>query len=184
MDPLQQDPNLIPQDANTPVQTPESPSAPMAATSDPSVNMTPEEMRADLDKLMSAINDKMNTFNGQKMSGDSQLTQAQNSAIAALFDILSKNGVDLADPNSVTTFLNQLQQDNPEGYKIFEDSINNLLGQKEVLDKIGPPDNFAEPAPPLDPMGQLGAQPVSPPGIDLNNPMNQVAPIPGSPGRG
>lgn len=176
MDPLQQqDPNMMPPDPAMGAAMP-TPSA--------SSDMTPEEMTANLEKLMSAINDKMNTFNGQKAVSESQMTQSQNDAIAALFDILTKNGIDPADPNAISAFLEQLKQENPDGYQIFEDSINSLLGQKGALDKMGPPDNFAEPAAPLAPMGQLGQEPKSPPGLDLNLPMNQLPPIPGVPGRG
>ena len=150
------------------IQDPNAGVAPVENTT----GMTPEEMTADLEKLMAAVNDKMNTFHGQKVASDSQLTVAQNNAIAGLFAVLKKNGVDPSDPNAISAFLQQLQQDNPEGYAIFEDAVNSILSQKEVLDKIGPPDNFAEP---LNPVEQQGVEPVSPQGIDLNNPVNQVS---------
>ena len=144
-----------------------------------SPEMTPEEMAADLDKLMAAINDKMNSFNGQKKTADEQLTKSQNEAIVSLFDILSKYGIDPSDPNAITEFLAQLQQTNPEGYTIFENAINNLLSEKNVLDKIGPPDNFAEP---LNPIEQQSVLPQSPEGPNQDLPMNQLTPVPGLPG--
>lgn len=125
-------------------------------------NLTPQEMADNLKKLMLAVTDKMNLFNGQKKVSDSQLTAVQNNAIGQLFNILKENGVDPSNQDSVNTFLQQLMKDNPQGYVFLEKAINSLLSQKNILDKIGPPDNFAEP---LNPMDQIGQEPQSPDGI-------------------
>ena len=128
-------------------------------------DMTPEEMAADLKKLMDAVDEKMNTFNGRKMVSDSQLTKAQNDAIAALFQVLTQNGIDPANPDAISTFLQKLQQENPTGYQIFEAAINNLLSQKNVLSQTQPPDGFAEPMNPMD--QAMNTQPQSPPDANL-----------------
>lgn len=125
-------------------------------------NLTPQEMADNLKKLMLAVTDKMNLFNGQKKVSDSQLTAVQNNAIGQLFNILKENGVDPSNQDSVNIFLQQLMKDNPQGYIFLEKAINSLLSQKNILDKIGPPDNFAEP---LNPMDQIGQEPQSPDGI-------------------
>lgn len=163
---MEQDPTQNPQDPNA--QAPTGPS---------SADLTPQQMADNLKQLMMAINDKMNTFNGQKKAASSQLTQIQNDAIQALFQILAKNGVDASDPNAITAFLQQLQQSNPQGYVFFENAISSLLGQKNVLDQEQPPDGFAEPQPPLDQM--MGSEPASPGDITANQ-MPIPNPIPQS----
>lgn len=142
-------------------------------------DMTPEEMTNDLTELMQAIDQRMNTINGAKVKMEGDLTIAQNKAIEDLFKMLQENGVDLNDPNAVGEFLKQLEQDNPEGYKIFEDAINNLLSQKEIQNKMMPPDGFAEP---LNKIEQQAVLPPSPMGPDQNLPVNELTPVPGLPG--
>lgn len=136
-------------------------------------DMTPEEMLADLTKLKNMVDDRMRLFNGQKRTADSQLVKIQNDAIESLFNVLKQNGVNLADRDSVNAFLQKLLQTNPEGYKIFENAIDSLLGQKQDLNKMQPPSGFAEP---LNPIDQLGKEPQSPGG-----PMNDVSQIPEGP---
>lgn len=143
-----------------------------------SSDMTPEEMAADLEKLMKMVGQKFNTFHGQKKAADSQMAKSQDTAIAALFQVLQKNGIDPSNQLEVNNFLTQLQQQNPEGYQMFELAINNLLGQKDVLGQQQAPAGMAEP---LNPMDQLGTEPMSPAGIDPNAPVNDVSKIPTGP---
>ncbi len=164
------------QDPTQNLNTPPTTSADLGI--DSSDNMTPEEMVANLTKLKNLVDAKMRTFHGQKKNADSQLVAIQNNAIQALFDVLQKSGVNPADQASVNAFLQKLQQVNPEGYQIFENAINNLLSQKNDLNKMQPPQGFAEP---LNAMGQLGQEPQSPADINLHLPMNKVNQIPEGP---
>lgn len=145
---------------------------PLTPTQDPA-NMTPEEMGADLKQLMDALTQKYNTFHGQKKTMDTQISNSQNTAIASLFQILQKNGVDPSNQDEVNKFLQELQQSNPEGYQMFELAINNLLSEKKTLGQQTTPNGVAEP---LNTTEQQSVEPTSPGG-----PTNDVSQIPGGP---
>lgn len=137
--------------------------------------MTPDQMADDLRQLMDAVTERHNTFHGQAKTVETEMAKSQNKAIADLFQVLEKNGVDPSDPAAVTAFLDQLKQENPEGYAMFEAAINNLLQQKGALGQQQVPDGIAEP---LNTEEQMGVQPGGAAPIDMNLPMNQVSKIP------
>lgn len=162
--PMPQDPQSF--QGGGSMETPES----MAGDSGAST-MTPEEMSADLDQLMAAINDKYAIFNGQKGVADSQFSQMQEEAIQSLFDTLQKNGIDPSNQEEVAAFLEQLRIENPQGYQIFEQAINGILSQQQAQDMTAPPEGMTAPVPPEEQMAEL---PPPVPGIDMENPANQV----------
>lgn len=168
MDPITQQPQ--------PPESMQTPTAPeLAPTSTTQSGMSPEEMQKDLDMLMEAINNKKKMLDGVTSSADSQFKQMQDEAIANLFEILQKNGVDPSNQEEVAAFLNQLKEENPEGYKILEAAIDGILNGGQVQDMTAPDPNL-EPAPsPMDAMSQL---PPQVPGPDMNDPVNQVPQLP------
>lgn len=135
--------------------------------------LTPQEMVSNLTTLKNSITDRMRTFNGKTKETDDQLVQVQNQAIETLFKTLEENGVNLNDQNSVTAFLQNLKEVNPNGYDMFEAAVDNLMQEKGDLNKMQPPVGFSEP---LNPMQQLSVEPGSPSG-----PANNVPGIPSGP---
>ncbi len=89
--------------------------------------MSQEEMKAELDRMLTKVNDKEQSVK-TKMSIDKFKFDAMKAnLIRSLFDILKKAGVNPGDPTSIKDFLSQLQQRDPDLYSIFEIAFNDLM---------------------------------------------------------
>jgi len=138
-------------------------------------NLTPEQKQAELDQLMGMINDKKAIFDGQLQSANTQMSEETNKAVEMLFDILMKNGVDPSNQEEVATFLNQLKEENPEGYLIFEQAVNAILSQQATGEAMQPPEGMTPPESKMDELAQL---PPPVPGPDMSQAINQVPQVP------
>lgn len=105
---------------------------------------TPEELQQ--------IYDEIEGKHAQLVAGDAKnemdTEEMRQEALGALFEIMKKAGVDPSDQESVTAFLDQLYEYDPDLYQIFESAFNNLTGAPNDLNN-NPESDPNAPAPSL-----------------------------------
>lgn len=90
---------------------------------------TPEQKKQLLD-LIEATRGKLGEFNATSFAVDNQIEAGKSDALKQVFDALQSAGVDLTDPKSVSDFLQKLRIQNPHMSKLFEEALNQLLGEQ------------------------------------------------------
>lgn len=61
-----------------------------------------------------------------------QAAQSRRDALKRVFDELAAAGVDLNNPESVATFIQKLQDRDPDLYQLFEEAMGQLLADNET----------------------------------------------------
>lgn len=115
MDPTQQPQPMVPG---------MSAGAPTAAPA----GLSQEQMKANLQGMMSKIEGKYQDFNSHKFAAANQTTADKSSSLRQLFDLFQSMGVDPSDPAALKQFLAQLQQSNPQMYQQVVDALEAMLG--------------------------------------------------------
>lgn len=95
----------------------------------PQTELSQEQMKANLQDMMSKIDSKYQDFNSQKFSSDNKYKVQQGEALRQLFDILQSFGVDPSNVEEVGAFLNKIKNSNPELGQQLEESLSVLLGE-------------------------------------------------------
>lgn len=88
--------------------------------------MTPEEMKADLDKDVANLNDKATGIKVQKQINQENITKTKRQVLGALFDMLKKNGVDPNNLESISAFIKKLEDQDPDLAALFEEVFNSI----------------------------------------------------------
>jgi len=124
MDPLQQ-PSIAP----APVSPPEAPGIP-GQENQPELSQ--EQMRGNIQGLMSKLQTKNQDLEAQQLSSGNNMDKAKGEALRELFDILENMGIDPNNVEQVGAFLNKLKENNPELHQQVESSLESLLGDKTL----------------------------------------------------
>lgn len=90
--------------------------------------MSQEQMKANLQDLMSKIDNKYQDFNVQKFSSDNKVKDSNAAALRMFFDMLQQNGVDPSNVEEVGAFLEKIKANNPEVFKQIESILQTLIG--------------------------------------------------------
>jgi hypothetical protein len=146
MDPMMTQDGGLPQDPS--IQDP-------SMQEDPSQDLSPEDMRGNLEMMMGQVDDKYREMNSTMFSGKNQTEAARRDAIKQALEMMRAQGVDVNDPQSIQDFLDKLERENPDLAQLFEEAFNSLLLGDE--DMPPPPEVTEQPvveAPPLGEMGQ------------------------------
>lgn len=96
--------------------------------------LSQEQMKGNLQDMMSKIDQKYQNLNSQKFVSSNKDSEGKNSMLRNIFDMLQLNGVDPSNVEEVRAFLEKLKQNNPEQAQQFESVLESLLGE-EILDK-------------------------------------------------
>lgn len=99
---------------------------------------TPEQKQQLLD-LIEATRGKLGEFNATSFAVDNQIESSRNDALKQVFDALQSAGVDLTDPQSVSDFLMKLRIQNPQMSQMFEEALNQLLGEPVGVSQVDTP---------------------------------------------
>ena len=139
---------------------------------------TPAQM-AEIKKLFGTVQNANSKLVSGSLMDRNKLTVMRKDLMMKLFDIMKQAGVDPANPLSVKSFLEQLDQQDPDLLAIFEQAFAGLSGnpmdQSGQASQVPPPGTTPPPggAPsPTDLMG--GGTPPAAPGGDM--------PVPAAPG--
>lgn len=132
---------------------------PMGADGKPVEMATPEQKQKLMD-LIGKTRDKVGEFNAQSFASDNKIQSQKNDVLGQLFQMLQAAGIDLTDPRSISDFINQLKMKNPPMGQMFEDALNQLLGEDTEGGQEAPPQEQ-----PMDPGlgGPPQGQPMTPP---------------------
>jgi len=90
--------------------------------------MTPEEMKADLQQLISKVDSKYQNFNSLRDQEKSSDKDMREKILNQVFETLAKSGVDGSDPQQLNTFLEKIKTTSPELYQFFSEAITSLMG--------------------------------------------------------
>jgi len=126
-----------------PLNQPVPPVASAPTTGAPELSQ--EEMKANLQDMMSKMSGSYQQFNSDKFTADNQTKDAQSKALVKFFDLLQGAGIDPSDMNAVQAFLESVKTSNPELSQQLEQAIQIILGSDQAA-----PDEGAIP-----PMGNI-----------------------------
>lgn len=146
MDPLtppQSPQPQLTQPPSTVAPPPVSPEGPMGipvgtTSQDPATmgSLTQDQMKANLQELMSKIEAKMQDFNSQKFSTDNKLKEQQSQALRQIFDLFKSNGVDPSNLDEVSAFLQKVKDTNPELAQQLEKALEIILGEDPLIPEV------------------------------------------------
>ena len=116
-----------------------------APTSPPSVPGIPtginelpqEQMRTNLQDLMSKIDNKYQDFNAQKFSSDNATKEGEGEVLRQIFDLLQAKGIDPSNVEQVKAFLDKIKEQDPGLYQQIEEALKGLIGENTQV----PPEN-------------------------------------------
>jgi hypothetical protein len=96
----------------------------------PQMGMSQDQMRGNLQGLMSKIENKYQDFNSQKFSTDNQLKEQSGESLRQLFDLFQSMGIDPSNAEEVGAFLNKIKESNPELSQQLEKVLSSILGDE------------------------------------------------------
>lgn len=102
--------------------------------------LSQDQMKTNLQDLMSKIEARYQDFNAQKFSSSNKIQAQQGDTLRGIFDLLETSGVDPSNPEEVKAFLDQIRASNPELAKQLEEVLQSVLGEEtaepEVTEEI------------------------------------------------
>lgn len=90
---------------------------------------TPEQKQKLMD-MIGVLEQKMGEFNAAKFAGANKSQSSKAEALRQVFIALQSAGVDINDPQSVNSFLNELKSKNPDLAQFFEECVSALIGDE------------------------------------------------------
>lgn len=113
-------------------QAPVSPDATSSIPEVPQTEMSQEQMRANLQGLMSKIENKYQDFNSQKFASNNKLQEQEGATLRQIFDLFESVGVDPSNVEDVRAFLDKIKANNPELYQQLETLLSSILGEENI----------------------------------------------------
>jgi len=156
--------------------------APISLDDGAPVQMTSEEMKADLEKDMADVKKRKSTIDHKRTVSAASLKEMKTGLIRSLFDSLKAVGVDPDNLESISDFLKRLYEQEPDLYELFDAAFNGLMGDQipggspEGSEEAGPMPGGPMPGGPM-PGGPMPGGPM--PGPMPGGPM--PGPMPGGP---
>jgi len=114
--------------------------APQGAPAVESDQPVSEEQKQELLDMINQIRQKLGSFNAMKFASNNKTESVRRDLLQQVFQKLQLAGVDLTDPQSVNSFIQNLQQTNPELATMFEKAMDMLLGGQQGADFATPQD--------------------------------------------
>ncbi len=102
---------------------------------------SPEE-REQLMRLLEATKEKMDEVEFLKFDSTTKKEEARMNALRSVFVMMQEAGVDLTDPNSVSSFIAQVKQSNPQMGADFEQALTELLEEPMLEGELPNEDNM------------------------------------------
>jgi transcriptional regulator with AAA-type ATPase domain len=98
--------------------------------------LTQDQMKANLQELMSKIEAKMQDFNSQKFSSDNKIKEQESQTLREIFDLFQQNGVDPSNIDEVSAFLQKIKENNPELAQQLESALQSILGDDPAITNV------------------------------------------------
>jgi len=93
--------------------------------------LSQDEMKTNLQDLMSQIENKYQEFNTQKFSSSNKIEEQKSMMLRSLYDVFESFGIDLTNAEQVKEFLDKLKVENPELYTKLEAILVKVIGDEE-----------------------------------------------------
>lgn len=119
----------IPPMVETPSNLPETPMSPNGIEGE---QLSQEEMKTNLQDLMSKIQAKKQLVDTSMFDVAKSGKENKSMLFNEVYAFFQKNGVDPSDPEQVKAFLEKLKQTNPEIYQQIEKILNDITGGGEL----------------------------------------------------
>lgn len=117
-------PGQVPVSTSNVAPVPVSPGSP----GDVSQGLSQDEMKANLQDLMSKIQGKYQEFGSAQEEAKAGLDTQKELTLNEIFDLLKKLGIDPSNVEEVNAFLEKIKETNPELYQQIEKSLETLMG--------------------------------------------------------
>lgn len=161
---------------------------PMPGTPPPSIpgqDMSSDERRSDLERKFEEILNKERSLNSKKMMSKNQMKEAKIRLLQQFYEMLKGFGVDPNDLNSISQFMQTLEEENPDLAELLMKLFDDLDPDKDVGMSPAQQGEIPQGMPPTMPQGMPGM----PPGMSGGSPgvppgMPPVPPSPNEEGAG
>lgn len=92
--------------------------------------LSQEQMKGNLQDLMSKIEGQYQDFNSQKFAADNQLAEQQSMSLSQVYDLFESVGVDPNSVEEVQMFLDKIREQNPELAQQLESTLSAMIGEE------------------------------------------------------
>lgn len=118
-----------------------APASPEDPTQSP---MSQEEMRSNMDGMMSQLQNKNKDVKAELFSANNERNSGKGSLLQEIFDFFQSVGVDPSNPEEVQAFLAKLSQDNPEMFAQVQQVLERAMQEDQSSQDTGamPPQNM------------------------------------------
>lgn len=163
------------------------PGAMGAMPPDQANGMSPEQMKSDLKQKFAGVESLNKSNKSKQIMSQNDLEAMRGDIIRSIFDTMKNHGVDVTNPESIKSFLADLEANDPDLYDMFDMAFGALLGSQPQSPDAGTQDPSA-----MQNLGQspMGVPTLPPPGGNvpgaspfepLSAPPSQFPPVPPSP---
>ena len=97
-----------------------------------STELSQEQMKTNLQDMMSKIDEKYSQFKTQKFASDNMIKKQKGEALRQLFDFFQSKGVDPNNPEDIKAYLDNIKEKRPELYAQIEQAIQTILGDEDI----------------------------------------------------
>lgn len=113
--------------------------SPITAPVSQNPELNQDQMKTNLQDMMSKIDGKYQDFNSSKFSADNKTVSNKSATMRQLFEVFQSMGVDPSDPEALKLFLDQLKNSNPEMYDQVVTALESILGdgQQDTQSVLG-----------------------------------------------
>ena len=99
-----------------------------ASPAEAEVELSEDEMRADLDGTMADLKNKRGAINSESYISKNKIDSVKAGLIQQIFAMLQEIGVDPTNMESIQAFISQLEKDDPELLRLFNIAFEALEG--------------------------------------------------------
>jgi len=96
-------------------------------------NMTASQMRLDLEQDLAGLKAKRNAIGTEDIVSKNMMDKEKNELIRSLFKMMQDAGVDPSDLEAISSFLQNLEQQNPDLAELFKTAFEGLTGQSAMV---------------------------------------------------
>jgi|6_EtaG_2_1085325.scaffolds.fasta_scaffold00424_14 hypothetical protein len=96
-----------------------------------------DQMKGNLESLMSRVEGKYQDFNSQKFASDNTLKEQKGESLRQVFDLFQSMGIDPSNVEEVGAFLNKIKESNPQLSQQLEKVLSSILGDEVMTPAEG-----------------------------------------------
>jgi len=122
------------------------------------VNQTPEQERS-----ISELKSRVSAIDSRKIMDKNKLNKLRTEIITRLFETMKEMGVDPSNIESISSFMQKLEREDPDLFILFESAMGGILGDETPAPETAP----VQPEVQATPGSEVQAAPVAGSGVGL-----------------